>query len=49
MSNLLEVYDLMEWIDPKHAKAFWAAAKEGKIDESSFASAYRDELKSLGI
>jgi hypothetical protein len=49
MSNLLEVYDLMEWTDPQAAKTFWAAAKEGKIDEDSFEAAYRDELVKLKL
>lgn len=49
MSNLLEIYDLMEWTDPQASKEFWADAKEGKLNDKAFRTAYKDELNKLGL
>ncbi len=49
MSNLLEIYDLMEWNDPWASKEFWADAKEGKLNDKAFKTAYKDELTKLGL
>lgn len=49
MSNLLEIYDLMEWTDPQASKDFWSQAKENKIDDKAFRRAYEDELRKLKL
>lgn len=49
MSNLLEIYDLMEWNHPWASKEFWADAKEGKLNDEAFRTAYKDELNKLGL
>ena len=49
MSNLLEIYDLMEWGEVDASKRFWADAKENLIDEDSFALAFKKELEKLNL
>jgi hypothetical protein len=49
MSNLLEIYDLLEWADPTYTKLFWADAKEGKLNDRAFNLAYKEELVNLGL
>ncbi len=49
MSNLLEIYDLLEWTDPTYTKLFWADAKEGKLNDRAFNIAYKEELVKLGL
>jgi hypothetical protein len=34
---------------PNYSKEFWAKAKENKIDDRSFRSAYKDEITKLGL
>ena len=49
MPNLLEIYDLLEWGEYSASSQFWSEAKAGRLDSTSFWSAYSSELKKLGL
>lgn len=49
MSNLLEIYDLMEWGEVDASKRFWEKSKENRIDEDSFVRAFKSELEDLDL
>ena len=49
MSNLLEVYDLMEWGEYGASSQFWSEAKAGRLDGTSFWNAYSSDLRKLGL
>ena len=49
MPNLLEIYDLLEWGEYSDSSQFWSEAKAGRLDGSSFWSAYSSELRRLGL
>ena len=49
MPNLLEIYDLLEWGEYSDSSQFWSEAKAGRLDGSSFWTAYSSELRRLGL
>ena len=49
MPNLLEIYDLLEWGEYSASSQFWSEAKAGRLDSTSFWSAYSSELRKLGL
>ena len=49
MPNLLEIYDLLEWGEYGASSQFWSEAKAGRLDSTSFWSAYSSELRKLGL
>ena len=49
MSNLLEIYDLLEWGESSASSQFWSEAKAGRLDSTSFWNAYSSELRKLGL
>ena len=49
MPNLLEIYDLLEWGEYSDSSQFWSEAKAGRLDSTSFWSAYSSELRRLGL
>ena len=49
MPNLLEIYDLLEWGEYNASSQFWSEAKAGRLDSTSFWSAYSSELRKLGL
>lgn len=49
MSNLLEIYDLLEWGEYGASSRFWSEAKAGRLDVISFWNAYYSDLSKLGL